>query len=482
MPPPGPPPGRRWPPLPLIILALLALAGILTARTWVVGYLAWKRALRASGFVDEMAPPGRHDTILIVAPHPDDEVLGCSGLIQQALANGAQVHVVLLTNGDASELAVLFGEKEFPWKPASMIDLGRRRQQESLRALSSLGLQSSHVHFLGFPNNGLVALWRPEHWRYSDLYRSPYTHATFSPYSHTLTPQAPYCGQQLLSDLVALLQQWRPTQIFVTHPRDIHPDHWATDCFLRYALATAAIRDGGWPAATQVWGYLVHWPRFPAPMRVGVNLDLLPPPELNRARAQWYRLSLTREQASRKLAAIRKHTSQEPRFDRLLLRFARQDEIFELLSPDQVERGAAVTWQARSYPRRGLGGAQVDALELRLQRDLQVQAELTTPPRKIPERAYIGLDLRTWDEHHVPVITTLYLGAAGEAEAVRLQAASRPERLPVTATMTGPKTVEISGLSLPRNSAAEHALFVSCWGSINDRITEPAVASWVQFR
>ncbi|MEI6861832.1 MAG: PIG-L family deacetylase, partial [Verrucomicrobiota bacterium] len=37
--------------------------------------------------------------VTVLAPHPDDEALGTGGLIQQALARGAAVRVVLLTDG-----------------------------------------------------------------------------------------------------------------------------------------------------------------------------------------------------------------------------------------------------------------------------------------------------------------------------------------------------------------------------------------------
>jgi len=38
--------------------------------------------------------PTAEDRILIIAPHPDDEVLACGGLIQQAVAVGADVRVI----------------------------------------------------------------------------------------------------------------------------------------------------------------------------------------------------------------------------------------------------------------------------------------------------------------------------------------------------------------------------------------------------
>ena len=42
---------------------------------------------------DHLLAPG--DTLMVVAPHPDDESLAAGGLIQRALANDARVHIVL---------------------------------------------------------------------------------------------------------------------------------------------------------------------------------------------------------------------------------------------------------------------------------------------------------------------------------------------------------------------------------------------------
>ena len=39
---------------------------------------------------------------LIVAPHPDDEVLGCGGLIAQTVALTGRVYIVFLTGGESS--------------------------------------------------------------------------------------------------------------------------------------------------------------------------------------------------------------------------------------------------------------------------------------------------------------------------------------------------------------------------------------------
>lgn len=43
--------------------------------------------------------------ILILAPHPDDETLGCGGLVSKAKSAGAEVYVQFLTVGDTQDLS-----------------------------------------------------------------------------------------------------------------------------------------------------------------------------------------------------------------------------------------------------------------------------------------------------------------------------------------------------------------------------------------
>ena len=49
--------------------------------------------------IDALAQPGR---LLVVAPHPDDETLGCGMALAAALAGGRQVAILLLTDGEGS--------------------------------------------------------------------------------------------------------------------------------------------------------------------------------------------------------------------------------------------------------------------------------------------------------------------------------------------------------------------------------------------
>ncbi|MBL9133576.1 MAG: PIG-L family deacetylase, partial [Verrucomicrobiaceae bacterium] len=38
--------------------------------------------------------------VIVIAPHPDDEVIGCAGVILRTLEAKKRVTVVILTNGD----------------------------------------------------------------------------------------------------------------------------------------------------------------------------------------------------------------------------------------------------------------------------------------------------------------------------------------------------------------------------------------------
>jgi N-acetylglucosamine malate deacetylase 1 len=70
--------------------------------------------------------------VLVVAPHPDDESLGCGGTLAQ-LAPSSDIHVLLVTNGD--------GGGELP------AGTSETRKQEMDDAVRSLGIANPVLHF-----------------------------------------------------------------------------------------------------------------------------------------------------------------------------------------------------------------------------------------------------------------------------------------------------------------------------------------------
>ena len=71
--------------------------------------------------------------ILILAPHPDDEVVGCAAAIDRARAQGAVVSVLFLTNG------CLAREARWPWDRAQNAAAVERRRAEAMAAASFFG-------------------------------------------------------------------------------------------------------------------------------------------------------------------------------------------------------------------------------------------------------------------------------------------------------------------------------------------------------
>src|SRR5579863_7362966 len=68
-------------------------------------------------------------SLLVVAPHPDDETLCCAGVIERVVRAGGRASVVWVTSGDASELDLLFIEKSLFRKPAGMRGVAERRMR-----------------------------------------------------------------------------------------------------------------------------------------------------------------------------------------------------------------------------------------------------------------------------------------------------------------------------------------------------------------
>lgn len=162
----------------------------------------------------EALPSVQADTVLlgarrliVVSPHPDDEVLACGGLMQAALAEGCHVQVVSVTDGEACY-------PDHPrWSPARLRDARRR---ELASAMQALGMDATHVSALGIPD-GTVARHEP------DL-------------------AAHLAGRLLPGDVV--VAPW---------VHDAHPDHEAVG----RAATAAALNCGARALQYPVWAW--HW-------------------------------------------------------------------------------------------------------------------------------------------------------------------------------------------------------------------------------
>ena len=115
---------------------------------------------------------------LVLAPHPDDEVLGCGGAIMKHVAAGERVTVIVVTDGAAA------GDGQ-----EAVTDYIQRRQQESRRAAEILGY--GQPLFWNLPDRQLVY------------------------------------GEHLVQRILDILVACQPAVVYAPSPLEIHPDHRA---------------------------------------------------------------------------------------------------------------------------------------------------------------------------------------------------------------------------------------------------------------
>jgi LmbE family N-acetylglucosaminyl deacetylase len=283
----------------------------------------------------------KEDRVLILAPHPDDETLGCGGVIQQARDAGARVKVVCYTNGDHNELAFIVYEKRFTFRTGEFLYMGEVRRSETVKAMSSLGLPGQDIVFLGYPDFGTLAILT-QYWQSPKPYRSLMTRISKVAYSDTLSPGALYIGENILKDLKAAINNFQPTKIFVSHPADTNRDHQSLYLFTRISLWDLE----GKIIQPEIYPYLIHVLGWPKPR--GHHLELLLKPPAQLSGISWKQLILSDKQAKVKQGLVDFYKSEIECNPPYLYSYARKNELFgdfsEIVLRDN--KPDAVAWQS----------------------------------------------------------------------------------------------------------------------------------------
>lgn len=270
-----------------------------------------------------LEPFSAYDRVLILAPHPDDETIGCAGIIQEALAKNANIHVVYLTNGDHNEFAFIVYEKRIVLSQKEFIRLGEVRRKEATKAMKLLGLDESELVFLGYPDFGTFTMFK-DFWQENIPFQSWLTRINNVPYKEDFSYGLSYKPGNVLADLEKLLLKYRPTKIFVSHPADVNLDHETCYLFLQIALSNVQ-KDLHRP---KIYPYLVHSVGWPLPRYYHPELPLLPPEKFLDSQVSWNLFGLTKEQIDKKYQAILCYRSQTESSAFYLLSFARKNELF----------------------------------------------------------------------------------------------------------------------------------------------------------
>lgn len=133
--------------------------------------------------------------VCIVAPHPDDETLGCGGLIQTLCQRGHPPHIIILTGG---------GKSHFTCCDIDEPSLKNARRNLSSDILSKIGLPADHLHFLDFPDGSI----------------------------------SPQLGE--ISTLENLMKQLSPRTIFIPHRGEGWRDHLVVREFISHIHFTSS--------------------------------------------------------------------------------------------------------------------------------------------------------------------------------------------------------------------------------------------------
>jgi len=161
------------------------------------------RCLRCALRLRSRPYPMKQDTATIVfAPHPDDEVLGCGGLLTLKRREGSPVGVVYITDGRASH----------PSHPVITPEmLAVQRQAEAQKAMGLLGVERTALQFLGVPDGTLMHLDGP-------------------------------ATDGLVSRIAGVLRSTRPGEILLPWRRDGSSEHDSAFIFVTRALEQAGLR------------------------------------------------------------------------------------------------------------------------------------------------------------------------------------------------------------------------------------------------
>ena len=190
------------------------------------------------------------EPFLVLSPHPDDETLGCGGLLIAAERAGVKGHVLILTDGAASHP----GSASFP--PPRLTAL---RRDEARRALGHLGLPEARLAFLDLPDAA-----------------TPSAGTAFEDAVDAIARQATAVGARTL---------------FVTWGHDPHCDHETAAAMARAAADRLGLRLFAYP----VWG--LHLPagtEIDAPPPRGFRLDIAADRATKRRALDCYASQMTR--------------------------------------------------------------------------------------------------------------------------------------------------------------------------------------------
>jgi LmbE family N-acetylglucosaminyl deacetylase len=134
--------------------------------------------------------------IVVFAPHPDDETLGCGGTIARRFSEGYEVVVVVITDGRYS-FSVVLGIDSDP-TPEELKEI---RRNETIRATKILGVSGGNLLFLDFEDNTLAKR-----------------------------------EKEVEEKITEIIEKYTPEEVYFTYKKDYNYDHQATSRIVRRSV------------------------------------------------------------------------------------------------------------------------------------------------------------------------------------------------------------------------------------------------------
>jgi LmbE family N-acetylglucosaminyl deacetylase len=195
----------------LLVYAVFGLTSLYTTRV----ILKQNNLLHNIG---EMAIPQRGQNILVFSPHQDDETLGIGGYVATAIKNGANVDIVLVTDGNRYKIKAI-------------------RYREFLTATKTLGVTKDHLTYLQYPDGSVKN--QPK--------------------------------EKLKNEFKKIIDEKNPDILISPFSGDQHPDHAVTG-----QIVEEITKDKG----VKLYEYVVHDKNFPQNTNFSPKYFLLPPANL----------------------------------------------------------------------------------------------------------------------------------------------------------------------------------------------------------
>ncbi len=216
----------------------------------------------------KLEEPSTSQKILIISPHPDDEILSAGGYIQRAITNKAQIKIILLTDGDK-------------------MNLGKIRINQFKKATTFLGVNKSDLVLLNLPDGNLKKL----------------------------------PSEEIKQKILNSLKDFNPDIVIYPSFYDEHYDHKIAGEIIEEIFKNE-------PKVKKLT-YLIHFKGYPQPRKL-ITKEFILPPYFLAFSCEWKVFDLTPQEIDNKNRALRIYSisTSIPIEKNFLFSFIRRNELF----------------------------------------------------------------------------------------------------------------------------------------------------------